>query len=139
MYGDSPEAFKNFISDVHLNISLEKSIINTSDLQYFVTIPEGFNESVWISGKILGTVSELRGRDIELFYRNYTRLSCDFDFSGLPEFGNTFMYFGINSFRTNARDFENIYMPGKGRLVIPDALYNLKDISFNGSFTGFLN
>ena len=48
---------------------------------------EGINESVWLSGKVFGTVSELRGRNIELSYRDYTYLDCDFDFSGLPKFG----------------------------------------------------
>ncbi len=137
MTADSSEAFKNFTEKVKLNILLDKSHISTTDLKYFIPQTDSLNESVWISGKILGTVSELRGRDIILAYRDYTTLDCDFDFSGLPKIENTFLYIGVNSLKTNAKDIEKIRFPGKKGIVIPDAIRDLGNISFNGSFTGF--
>ena len=90
---------------------LDKSLINTSDLQYFMPFADSLNESVWLSGKILGTISELRGRNIKLSYRKFTSLDCDFDFSGLPKIENAYLYIGVNSLKTNAKDLEQIIYP----------------------------
>ncbi len=137
MIADSPNSYKNFTEHVKLDIQLDKSLINSSDLKYFVPLSDSLNESVGISGTLLGTISELRGRNIKISYRNFTTLDCDFDFSGLPKIENTFLYIGVNSLKTNVRDIEQIEFPGKGFIVIPDALKKLGNISFNGSFTGF--
>ena len=119
---DSSASFKNFTEEVRLDILLEKSLINTSDLGYFIPVPEGVNETIWVSGKISGTVAELRGRNIKLDYRDYTNLDCDFDLSGLPKIENTFIHVGVNSLKTNAKDIDKIYLPGKGYLVIHEVL-----------------
>jgi hypothetical protein len=134
---DSSGSFKNFTEEVKLDIQLDKSMISTSELKYFLPFADSLDESVWLSGKILGTISELRGRDIRLTYRNYTTLDCDFDFSGLPKIENAYLYIGVNSLRTNAKDFEQVRLPKTGFLVIPEALKKLGNVSFNGSFTGF--
>ena len=137
MRADSASAFKRFTEKVKLDIVLNKSLINTSDLKYFMPFADSLNESVWLSGKIMGTISELRGRNIKLSYRNYTSLDCDFDFSGLPKIENTFLYIGVNNLRTNVKDLAQISIPGKGLLVLPESVKKLGNISFNGSFTGF--
>jgi hypothetical protein len=134
---DSADSFKNFAEEVKLDISLEKSLINTSELKYFSPIPDEINESLWLSGRIYGTISELRGRNIHISYRDYTNLDCDFDLSGLPEIDNAFIYIGVNSLTTNAKDLEKIYIPGRGYIALPEGLHNAGNISFDGSFTGF--
>lgn len=138
LVADSSGSFSNFIKDVKLDLIIEKSLISTSDLEYFIPIPDGINESVWLSGKIFGTISELRGRNIDIIYRDYTHLKCDFDLSGLPSINNAFIYIGVNSLKTNAKDFEMIKIPGKTDIIIPEVLFKLGNISFNGSFTGFI-
>jgi hypothetical protein len=137
IHPDSVSLFKHFIKEVKLDISFGKSLINTSDLKYFVPIELGSNESIWLSGRIFGTVSELRGRHIELSYRENTYMDCDFDLSGLTKIENTFIYIGVNSLKTNVTDFEKIEIPGKGKIIIPSFLYKLGNIYFDGSFTGF--
>ncbi|MBK7710423.1 MAG: hypothetical protein IPJ37_05390 [Bacteroidales bacterium] len=134
---DSAGSFSNFATDVKLDIVVDKSLVSTSDLQYFMPFANGINESVWLSGKVLGTISELRGRNINLAYRNSTSIDCDFDLSGLPNIENTFIYIGVNSLKTNAYDIEKFKIRGKGAVAIPQAVYKLGEISFDGSFTGF--
>jgi hypothetical protein len=134
---DSSGSFRNFATDVKLDVVLDKSLVSTSDLYYFMPFAEGINESVWLSGKILGTISELRGRNINLAYRNSTSLDCDFDFSGLPNIENTFIYIGVNSLKTNANDIEKFKIKDKAAVGIPKAAYKLGNVSFDGSFTGF--
>ncbi|MCX6329393.1 MAG: translocation/assembly module TamB domain-containing protein, partial [Bacteroidia bacterium] len=119
------------------DIELNKSLVNLSDLKYFVPFVKDMNESVWLSGKVSGTVSELRGRNINLSFSDYTLLDCDFDFSGLPDIENSFIYIGINNLVTNAKDIEKIKIPGKNAIRIPELLYKLGTVTFNGTFTGF--
>lgn len=137
MKADSADAFKKFTEKVKLDILLDKSTISTRDLAYFIPLSDSLNESIWVSGKILGTISELRGRDIKLSYGNYTTLDCDFDFSGLPKIESAYMYIGVNNLKTNTKDIEHVRLPGNSRFVLPDAIKKVGNISFNGSFTGF--
>jgi len=134
---DSSSGFKDFINKVKLDIQIKKSLLSAQDIKYFVPFADSLNEALWMSGKIMGTISELRGRDIRLSYGNSTSLDCDFDFSGLPKIENTFLFIGVNSLKTNALDIEKIRLPGKDPIIIPDELKKLGTISFNGSFTGF--
>ncbi len=66
-------------------------------------------------------------------------LECDFDFSGLPEIKGAFIYVGISSLQTNSQDLENFKMPGESKFIIPEEVKKLGNITFNGSFTGFIN
>ena len=134
--GDSISAFRNFTEKVKIDLVLDKSQISTTELGYFVTSADSLNETVLVSGKIMGTISELRGRNIHLSYRNFTSLDCDFDFSGLPKIENTYLYIGVNSLKTDARDLGQISLK-KGLIVVPEAIKKLGNISFNGSFNGF--
>lgn len=134
---DSSSSFRNFTSEVRLNILLENSLISSNDLNYFIPISDSVDESVWLSGRVYGTISELRGRNIDLRYRDFTHLSCDFDFSGLPDIDNTFLYIGVNNLSANAKDLALFKLPEKGNIDIPPALYKLGTVTFDGSFSGF--
>lgn len=136
---DTTDSFNRFIDEVRLDLKLNKSIVGSSDLKYFVPFLKGTDESVVVSGKITGTVSELKGRDLNLSYNNNTHIDCDFDFSGLPAIDDAFMYIGVNSLRTKATDFSKLEIPGKGKIKLPDILYKLGNVTFSGSFTGFVS
>ena len=87
------------------------------------------NESFWLSGRLLGTVAELRGRDIEFSYGDHTMLNCDFDLSGLPKIENTYIYVGVSNLKTSLSDIEKIKIPGKRSVKLPEYFSSL------GSFT----
>ena len=136
---DSSGSYKNFLKEVRLDITLRKSQVSSTDLKHFVPFIKEYHESVNVSGSISGTVAELKGRNINLTYGDYSDLDCDFDLSGLPEFKDAFIYIGVNSLKTNTKDFTGISIPGKENLKIPEILNKLGNISFEGSFTGFVN
>jgi hypothetical protein len=135
---DSSGSFSNFIEDVRLKILFDKSLISSHDLQYFLPFAKEINETIWLSGKITGTISELRGRNILVSYRDYSTLDCDFDFSGLPDINNAFIYIGVNRLIINAKDIEKVTLSENRNLEIPKLMYELGNISFHGSFTGFI-
>ena len=128
--------YADFINKVRFNISLERSVINTSDLSRFVSVFKGMNELFYLTGDFYGTVAEMNGRKIELEYASETRLNCDFDISGLPQFDNTFAFIEISDFRTSAEDIENLSLPGKA-ISLPKIAHELGKISYRGNFTGF--
>jgi hypothetical protein len=134
--GDSASGFKNFIGKVKLDILLDKSQISTTELGYFMTFADSLNETIQLSGRIMGTISELRGRNIKLSYRESTSLDCDFDFSGLPKIENAYLYVGVNSLKTTTKDIGQIRLR-KGLIILPDPIKKIGNISFNGSFNGF--
>ena len=131
-------SYSDFINNVNLDFSFDRSLINTSDLSYVIPAIDSLNDSFFFSGRISGPVSELRGRDITLNYGELTYLSADFDFSGLPDIQNTYIYFGVNSFITNTSDIESIGLSRSGKIKVPPTLKNLGNITFQGNFTGFL-
>ena len=135
--GDSATSFSSFIEDVKLDIRLNKSLISSNDLKYFVRGAEKVDGSVMASGRVSGTVAELRGRDIEIEYGDYSRLSCDFDISGLPEINSSFIYLGINTLTLNASDIEKVKLTGEKPILLSDLLHDLGNVTFTGSFTGF--
>jgi hypothetical protein len=131
-------SYSRFSDEVSLNFAFQKSLISSADLRYFVPSVSELNLSLELSGKVTGTIAELKGRDIQLSYKNFSNLDCDFDFSGLPQFEDAFIYIRVNSLNTNAEYFEGMRLPNAAYLKLPEVLYKMGDISFNGNFTGFL-
>ena len=130
-------SFSNFTSEIPLDISLDNSYFYSSDLKYFISFLKEYDESFWLSGQVRGTISELKGRNIKISYRDETILDMDFDLSGLPDLANTFIFLEINDFRSVSGDIEQFNIPGKGNLMVPDKLRELGVVSFSGTFTGF--
>jgi TamB, inner membrane protein subunit of TAM complex len=137
LMADSAGSFNRFLQEVRLDVNLNKSLVYLSDINYFAPLVKDLNESVWLSGHVSGTVSELKGRNIRMSYKNETNLDCSFDLSGLPDIKNTFIFFQINDFRSVSKDIEQINIPGKGKILVPDPLKKLGVVSFSGTFTGF--
>jgi hypothetical protein len=134
----TPGSYSNFTHNVNLDFSLDRSYINATDLSYFIPGLDSIYKSFFISGNLTGTISELRGRNIAIDYNEHTSLACDFDFSGLPDIQNTYIYIDVSKFVTNPSDIEKIYSRGKEHKILPETLQNLGDITFKGNFTGFL-
>jgi len=134
---DSTGSFSHFTRDVHLEIQLDRSLVSSTDLEHFLAPVKGIDESMNISGRIFGTVEEMRGRNINISCGDYSTLDCDFDISGLPESENLFIYIGVNQLKTNVTDIVSFKLPGEKILKLPEYFSKLGRISFNGSFTGF--
>ena len=129
--------FRNFTEEVRLDVVFERSDISTSELKYFVPLSREIEEEISISGRIFGTVEELRGRNINFFYGDHTDLNCDFDITGLTDIDNAFIFIDVSSLNTNAGDIEKLDISEKGKIRLPPFVYEMGNISFAGSFTGF--
>lgn len=128
----------NFIEDARLNLKFNRSLISLSDIGYFVEALKDSKETMILSGKINGTISELKGRDIELDYSESTRIACDFDLSGLPDINNTFMFIDVEDMKTSTTEIESVKIPGHGYIDLGEEIRRLGSVSFRGNFTGFI-
>ncbi|HSO78364.1 MAG TPA: hypothetical protein VLQ76_07340, partial [Bacteroidales bacterium] len=131
-------AYSDFINRVRLDILLSRSVIRTSDVAYFVAPLKGIYETVYLSGKLTGTVAEMRGRDVAIDYSADTRWRCDFDISGLPVVNDIFMFLDFADLRTSADDIERLRLSNAGFLKLPVIAHDLGKVSFVGNFTGFI-
>jgi hypothetical protein len=128
----------SFMDDARLNLKFNRSLISLADIGFFVDKLADSDETFILSGTINGTVSELKGRNIELEYSGSTRIGCDFDFSGLPDIANTFMFIDVEDMITTTEEIESFNIPGYGYINLGDEVRRLGTLSFNGNFTGFL-
>ena len=137
LLGDSSGSFSNFVENVRIRANLNNSLISSSDLMYFAPFAKQINETVQLSGRISGTIAELRGRNIIASYRHNTNLSCDFDLSGLPNIKDAFIYIGVSKLTTDLKDIEKL--PLNKKIDLPAGLFEMGKLSFDGSFTGFID
>jgi hypothetical protein len=131
-------AWSDFINRVRFDMIFDNSVLQTSDLAYFISPLTGIDETVRLSGRVSGTVSELKGRKINIRYAANTQLDFDFDISGLPSLSDSYLHIDFKEMKTKAEDFEGLVIPGKKPVTLPPLAYDLGLISYRGSFTGFI-
>ena len=131
------DSWKDFINSVRLDLDFNNSVLDASDLAYFVRPLEGMSEKITMSGRVSGTIAEMKGRNISIDYSSTTRLRFDYDIVGLPSLSETYLYIDFKEMRTSAADAEAFSIPGMKPLKLPVIAHDLGIISYKGSFTGF--
>ncbi len=130
-------SWSDFINKVSFDIVIKNSHLWSGDLAYFVKPLEGVSETVNLSGSVSGTVAEIKGRNINIEYSGSTRMAFDFDVSGLPSINDSYLHLNFEEMTTRAEDIEQVGMPGKKPIKLPEVVHDLGLISYKGSFTGF--
>ena len=139
---DSPDAFHDFASKVTINAVLDKSTLAFNDAAFFVNGIGESESSFTLSGKLKGTLSTIRVKDLVLEYGKSTRLNGDVNLNGLPDMENTFVDCRIGKFESSAADIKTLPLftsGGKKLVTLPENMERLGVFSFNGKFTGFHN
>lgn len=139
---DSLRDFGSFNEEIYMEHTLKSSSLNIKDLSYFASDLNGIEEKLIIDGKVRGTVSDLKGRKLNLRFGEITTFQGSIDFLGLPNIDETFINVHIKELETKKSDLDQIPLPpfNKGdRLKTPDNFATLGRIRFKGDFTGFIN
>ncbi len=131
------DSWADFINSVRLDLHFNHSVLDASDLAYFIRPLKGMSEKITMSGRVSGTVSEMKGRNISIDYSSTTRLRFDYDIVGLPSLSETYLYIDFKEMRTSASDAEAFSIPGRKPLKLPVIAHDMGVISYKGSFTGF--
>ena len=131
------DSWKDFINDVRIDFQFNNSIVNASDISFFVRPLAGISEKVSFSGRVTGTVAEMKGKNIRIDYETSTRLRFDFDVSGLPEINESYLFISFTDMKTRASDIEQFTIPGRKPVRLPVVAHDMGLITYKGSFTGF--
>ncbi len=137
---NSFQDYSQFVELVYLSANLDRTRIQTKDLALFVPSLRYLDESLKLSGRVNGTVSNLSCEDLNLHLNEQTYLRGDFKLRGLPELEETFIFLDLNEFATTAAGLRAIpYPPFKeqNHLEVPENVDQLGIISFQGNFTGY--
>lgn len=140
MLAENFSDYGDFIDKVQMKSNFESTLIHVTDLAYFVPQLKGVENYVYLEGEINGTVSNLKGKNVEIIINKETFLTGDFAFRGLPDFTNTFISLELEEFRTSAKGLRKIpYPPFENRntMDVPENLNLLGNINFKGNFTGY--
>ncbi len=126
----------NFLSHVQMEGNFEKSKIHSDDIAFFAPELKNWKDVVVVTGTAKGTVDHLKGNKLHITTGKKTLLEGDFTIDGLPDIDNTFLDINAKQFVTNYTDAALIY-PGIRSIKTP-ALQKINNLSFKGSFTGYL-
>lgn len=134
-------AFSHYEDSVVMVADLDLSDINLKDIAFFSGNLRGIDANFRFKGGVKGPLSNLKGRDIALYFGSVTQLVGKVEMTGLPDINNTFIYFDLNKFVTNYNDLRQIPMPpfhtGQ-KLNIPPLISRMGVMKFKGNFTGFI-
>lgn len=120
-----------FTDSVNFQINLVNSKIDPSDVAYFTEVPK---EAVplFVSAEIMGKVSNLSIKRMNLAITDKTSIKGGVDLIGLPNLAETFILLDIEKARIRPRDLEGIIMD------LPEQLIKVGSMDLEGQFSGFV-
>jgi len=132
--------YQDFNNLIKLSLAFKESNVSLIDVGYFAPRLKEIPINIGLSGYIYGRVSSLKGKDVKLQAGKQTELITDFNFNGLPDINQTFIFIDFKKFTTYAADFEiinKLYSP-ENKIEFPKNLKTLGKITYEGNFTGFV-
>ncbi len=129
-------------SRLKLDIHLNKSLVSMQDIAQLAPSLRGMDADLEVSGRLYGSLSDLKAKDLMISYGDYTKINCDFYMNGLPSIENTFIHLDLKKSTTHLQDLSNFRLPDIARwkfIQIPAVLSNAGIIEYQGSFTGFFS
>ena len=129
----------DFINKINFNTQLDSSKINIADIKYFAPDLKGMNDVFSASGNIIGSIANLKLKNLKFDYGKITHFDGKISLAGLPDIEKSFIDIKVNKFITNSNDINSILLPNKETIPLPDNIKSLQNININGRFTGFYN
>lgn len=128
--------FYDFINKIKLKGDFKDATVAVSDVDYFAKALHFMEHNTMkLSGKASGTISNLKLRNLIIDAGNVTRFNGNVDLTGLPNINETFISAELDKVRTDAADIEKIFPDIK----LPIELSKLGLTRISGHFDGFIN
>ena len=129
------------INKLNLELEIDRSYIDISDLGFFVPKYKSIYDKVYFSGNFNGKLSKFRLNKFILLYGNDTKLLANLSIDGLPDIDQTFAFGDIEYFNTSSKDINRFTtsLPSENPIVLPNLINELGNISFSGNLTGLFN
>ena len=134
------EDLGDFTDKVNLNLDLQLSSFNISDLAPFVPMFKEITLPTFAQGKIYGKIRQLKGKKILLTLGDHSRIETAFSIDGLPRFDGSFLNLNIKNLRLDSKDVEQLLQEQKAyyNIQVPELVKRLGYFHYKGDITGFL-
>ncbi len=129
-----PQGYSEFIDQVKLTIRLEETKIHLDDLRIFVPSLPDFQDDIYLSGEVVGPVSNMKSDEFLVRLGQKTAIFGAFEVDGLPEIDNTYINLSLQNSVISARDLGPYLSPDVQKQINK---FNL--IRFDADFTGLLS
>ncbi len=138
---ESMKSMSRFVTDVTVDANIENSLLNTQTLGHIAPELSDYGIEVVLNGKVKGTISDLRAKNLLITSGAQTRILTNFHITGLPKISKTLMIVDFKELSTSRADIEQfkIVKTNKPIVSLPSELDELKKITYKGNFTGFIN
>lgn len=129
------------INKLQLNLMLDSSYFDLADLGFFIPGYLKDYNKIYVSGNFNGNISRIRLNNFSLNYGVNTSLLANLSLDGLPNLDFTFIFGEIRHFSTTPHDIERLTLALSQNkpINLPDIVFDLGDISFEGNVTGLFN
>ncbi len=129
-----PEGFSDFVNQVKLTARMDETKIDLRDLRLFApSLPE-FEDEIYLSGEVIGPVSDMKSDQFLIRLGEKTALFGAFELDGLPDIETTYINLSLKNSVVSARDLAPYLTPELKKQVNK---FNL--IRMDADFTGLLN
>ena len=131
----------DFTQLVRWRMQLDSSLLEFADVAFFAPELQGVRLPITLSGRVRGTIAELKGRDLRINFGERSYFRGNAELSGLPDIDNTFLLVDIADLATDPADLAALPKPpftSGARLQLPEEIASFGPMRFDGNFTGFL-
>ncbi|MCE1199849.1 MAG: translocation/assembly module TamB, partial [Marinilabiliales bacterium] len=119
---------------------VSESVVSLADAAYFIPDIWGMEEPIIFSGKMRGTVDNLKFKELNFRIGQKTSFNADLELKGLPDWQNTYIFLKFYNNTFNFNDFAKIRLPESSVRPypnIPKSMLDDVDLTYHGTFSGF--
>ncbi|SEG39259.1 translocation/assembly module TamB domain-containing protein [Algoriphagus boritolerans] len=132
-----PDGFSDFIDQVKLTVRMDETKILLADLRVFApSLPE-FDDEIFLSGAVTGTVSDIKSEEFLIRLGEKTAIFGAFELDGLPDIQTTYLNLSLKNSVISARDLAPYLTPELEKEINKFNLIRL-DADFTGLPTRFV-
>lgn len=133
--------FDDFEEKVKMEAQILPSKVYMKDISFFAPELEGFDRTIQLSGKVRGTVNELKIRQLDLALSDQTYIKGNIDLIQVTDFENVFIDAKIKEFSGTMAELATIPIPPfeSATIDFPPRFSKIGKFKGRGSFTGGTN
>ncbi|NQU88191.1 MAG: hypothetical protein HQ541_20785, partial [Mariniphaga sp.] len=129
-------------SDLNINLTVGQSYLNMKDISIFIPSLRGMDDVFEFSGRIFGNPMDLKGRNIIFKTGENTLINCNFYANDISDLNDIYLFFDLSLLQTTFSDLSKLQFPLSSQiqnLSFPESFYNAGILTYKGNFTGFLS
>jgi len=138
---DSAARKEDFINTAVIDLQVNSVSLDYHECALLIPNFPLLNNRINLRGNFMGTIADLKGRDININAGTNTYLSTSFDITGLPNFRESYIFLDVKELSTNIVDLNKILSINaqSERVDLPASFQKLGNIQYSGKFSGFVD